>query len=184
MFITSNAWNNQGSFINGFDFSRSDGRDANAYMANNAGIENKNPHSKINVNNNAATTTVTNSGTYYKANWTNSATSYTSKMTLTNNRITYQPDNSLDAMAIITGNISVNNANRVITIAIVRNGATGTRYGETDLRVTVSNQPFQFSTVIYVPDLLKNDYIELYVTSSSSGDQVIFRDVQWFTTSQ
>jgi hypothetical protein len=30
MFITNNAWNNAGTFINGFDFSRADGRDANA----------------------------------------------------------------------------------------------------------------------------------------------------------
>ena len=183
MFISSNAWNNQGTFISGFDFSRPDGRDANVFMINNSGLEDEKPHSKINVNNNVSTTTVTTSGTYYKANWTNTST-YTTKFTMANNRITYQPVNKRDAWAIITGNIAVNNANRVITIAVYKNGTSGTRYGDTDLRVTIANQPFQFSTVIYVPDMNKNDYLELYVTSGNSGDVVTFQDIQWFTDTQ
>lgn len=128
MFITSNAWNNQGSFMSGFDFSRSDGRDANAFMISNAGIEDERPHSKINVNNNVTTTTVTTAGTFYKANWTNTSI-YAAKWTIANNRITYQPVISRDAWAMITGNIAVNNANRVITIAVYKNGIAGTRYG-------------------------------------------------------
>jgi hypothetical protein len=70
MFITNNAWNNQGTFISGFDFSRADARDANAFLINNAGEENLNPHCKINVNNNAGTTTITTNGTYYKTELT------------------------------------------------------------------------------------------------------------------
>jgi hypothetical protein len=183
MFISGNAWNNQGSFISGFDFSRSDGRDANAFMINNAGLEDENPHSKINVNNNVSTTTIISSGTFYKANWTNTS-AYTTKWTITNNRITYQPSNKRDGWAIITGNIAVNNSNRVITIAVYKNGISGTRYGDTDLRITASNQPFQFSTVIYVPDMQKNDYLELFVTSGNNGDIVTFQDIQWFTSTQ
>ena len=184
MFITNNAWDNNGTFMSGFDFSRSDGRDADAFIINNAGMDNKNPFCKINVNNNAATTTITNSGTYYKANWTNSASSSKCKWTLTNNKITFQPNNGSGAWAIITGNISVNNANRVITVGIVKNGVTTTRYGETDLRVTIANQPFQFSTVIYIPDIKKNDYLELWATSANNGDIVTFQDIQWFTNTQ
>jgi hypothetical protein len=183
MFISSNAWNSQGTFISGFDFSRSDGRDANAYLKNNAGLEDEGPHSKVNVNNNVTTTTITTAGTFYKANWVNTST-YTTKFTLANNRITYQPVNKRDAWAIISGNIAVNNANRVITIAVYKNGTSGTRFGDTDLRVTVSNQPFQFSTVIYVPDMARNDYLELFVTSSSNNDVVTFQDIQWFTNTQ
>ena len=77
-----------------------------------------------------------------------------------------------------------NNSNVRITIAIVKNGVTGTRYGETDLRIVTANQPFQFSTVIYIPDMAKNDYLELFVTSSQNGDIVRFQDVQWFTNTQ
>jgi hypothetical protein len=78
IFITNNAWNNHGTFFSGFDFSRADGRDANVFLNNNAGSENKNPHCKLNVNNNVSTTTVTTAGTFYKANWTNTSF-YTTK---------------------------------------------------------------------------------------------------------
>jgi hypothetical protein len=180
IFITNNAWNNEGTFFSGFDFARSDGRDANVFINSNAGTENKNPHCKINVNNNVSTTTVTTAGTFYKANWTNTSV-YSTKWTVANNRITYQTDYTLDAWATITGNITVDDNNLRVTIAIVKNGVTGTRYGETDLRIVTANQPFQFSTVIYIPDMAKNDYLELYVTSSQNGDIVRFQDVQWFT---
>lgn len=179
--ISNNGWNNQGSFMSGFDFTRSDARDADAFIIGNAGIEDMNPHCKINVSNNGTTTTITTAGTYYKANWTNAATSSTCKWTLANNRITYQPKNGKDVWAIITGNISVNNANRVITIAFVKNGVSTTRYGETDLRITTGNQPFQFSTVIFIENVAKNDYIELWVSSANSADIIKFQDIQWFT---
>jgi len=184
IFISNTAWNNQGIYISGFDFTRSDGRDANADIVNNIGIENEIPHCKINVVNNSNTTTISNNGTFYKPTWTNATTSFTCKWTLSGNKMTYQTNNTRDIWAIISGDLTVNNANRVITIAIYKNGITGTKYGETDLRVTNSNQPFQFSTVIFVPKMTKNDYLELYVTSSSSNDVVTFRDVQWFTNTQ
>jgi hypothetical protein len=184
IFISNSAWNNQGTFVSGFDFSRSDGRDANADIVNNIGIENEIPHCKINVLNNSNTITIYNNGTFYKPSWTNAATSYTCKWTLSGNKMTYQPNNTRDIWAVISGDISVNNSNRVITIAIYKNGLMGTKYGETDLRVTNSNQPFQFSTVIYIPSVKKNDFLELYVTSSSSNDVVTFQDVQWFTNTQ
>jgi hypothetical protein len=183
IFITNNAWNNQGTFFSGFDFTRADGRDANVFLSNNAGAGNKNPHCKINVNNNVSTTTVTTAGTFYKANWTNTSF-YTTKWIVNNNRITYQTDYLLDAWAIITGNITSTNSNVRITIAIVKNGVTGTRYGETDLRIVTANQPFQFSTVIYIPDMRKNDYLELFATSSQSGDIIRFQDVQWLTNTE
>jgi hypothetical protein len=182
--ILNNTWNNAGTYVSGFDFSRSDSRDANAFVINNAGMQNENPHCKMNVSNNNTTTTITNANTYYKANWTNAPTGYTCKFTVANNRITYQPNNGGDIWAILTGNISVNNSSRVITIAMVKNGVTTTRYGETDLRITTANQPFQFSTVVYIPDIKKNDYLEVFVTSTTSGDLVKFQDIQWFTNTQ
>ena len=179
MFITNNAWNNQGEFYSGFDFSRTDGRDANVFLINNSGIENKNPHGKINVNDNTSTTTVTISNTWYRANWTNSS-SYTCKLKIENNKITYLSDYQLDGWAIITGNLSLNSNNKVITVAIIRNGDTSIRYGETNLRITTANQPFQFSTAVYIPKLKKSDYLELFVTSSTEGVITSFQDVQWF----
>jgi hypothetical protein len=183
MFITNNAWNNQGTFISGFDFARTDGRDANAFLVNNAGMENENPHCRINLNNNSTYTTITNTGTFYKAVWTNTS-AYTCKWFIDNNKIIYQPNNKRDAWAVITGNISVDDNNLRVTVAIVKNGITSTRYGETDLRIVTANQPFQFATVIYIPDIENDDYLELFVTSSQNGDRVTFQDVQWYTNTQ
>jgi hypothetical protein len=192
LFITNNSWNIQGTYMSGFDFTRSDGRDANAFLINNAGMENENPHCRLNVNNNTSATRVTNNNTFYKAVWLNTS-NYTCKWGIglaspaSGNRITYQPNNLVDAWAVITGNIEVDNSSRVITIAIVKNGqstVSASRFGETDIRITTAAQPFQFSTVVYVPDMAKTDFLELYVTSSKSGDDIIFRDIQWFTNTQ
>jgi hypothetical protein len=183
MLISTNSWNNTGKFIQGFDFSRSDGRDANAFIESNVGIGDQSPSCKINVNNNSATTTITTGGVWYKAVWTNTS-SFTTKWTVGNNIITYQPTNKRNAFIVITGNISVNGANKTISIGLVKNGVTTTRIGETDLRLTVSSQPYQFSTVIYLSDIAPGDYFELFCTSSSSNDVVTFQDVQWLTESK
>lgn len=166
--------------MSGFDFSRADGRDANVFLLSNAGSENENPHCRLSVNNNPTFTVNTNAGTYYKAAWINTSF-YTCKWTIGNNRITYQPNNKSDVWTIITGNMSVKDAGRIVTIAVVKNGITTTRYGETDLRVKDGNSPFQFSTVIYIPDVAKNDYLELYFTTNANGDEVTFQDIQMFT---
>ncbi len=180
MFITNNSWNDVGTFFSGFDFTRTDGRDAGAFIQNNAGDGDKNPTCRINVNNNSLTTPVSSAGTWVKANWVNTSFT-TTKWTVNNNKIIFQPSNKRDGYAIITGNIAVNNNNTNISIAIVKNGNTAVRIGESDLRLITANQPFQFSTVIYLTDIQKNDYFELYCTSNNSGDVVTFRDVQWFT---
>ncbi len=180
MFISNNAWNNVGTFFNGFDFSRSDGRDAKAFIQNNAGEGDKNPTCKINVNNNTTTTSVTTAGTLYKAAWINTS-STTTKWTIDNNKITFQSPYKRSAYFIITGNISVDNPGETITICLVKNGVTATRIGETDLRLASSGQPYQFSTVIYLENVNKNDYFELHCTATANGRLVTFRDVQWYT---
>lgn len=182
MFITNNTWNNIGTFMSGFDFSRSDGRDANVFIRNNSGGPDQNPHCRIGVNNSSATTSIATAGTWYKANWTaGTQTSTTTKWTIGTNRITYQPVNKSEGWAIISGNISVPSNNRTISIAIVKNGVTTTRFGETDLRLTTAGDPYQFATTIYLTDIAPGDYFELYCTSANSGETTTFRDLQWYT---
>jgi hypothetical protein len=183
MFFTGNAWNSTGAFVSGFDFTRSDGRDANIDFVSNAGIDDKTPKCKINVINNAVTTALPTAGTWYKANWTNTS-SYTVKWNINNNRVTYQPRHPAYIFIIVSGNISANNNNRTINIGIVKNGVTGTRYGETTLRLTAANQPFQYSTTIYIQDVSRNDYFELYVSSNNNGDIVVFQDINIFVNAQ
>jgi hypothetical protein len=183
MTFTSNTWNYIGAFISGFDFARADGRDANFYIESNAGIDNKSPKCKINVINNALTTTLTTANNWYKANWVNTS-SFTVNWLINNNRITFQSKNTRDILIILSGNISVNNANRVITVGIVENGITATRLGETSLRVVTSGQPFQYSTTIYVQNVALNDYFEVFVSSANNSDNVTFQDVNMFVSSQ
>jgi hypothetical protein len=85
---------------------------------------------------------------------------------------------------IISGDVTVNSNNRVVTIGIVINGATTTRYGETALRITTANQPYQFSTVIYLEDVAKDDFFELYCSTANDNDILIFQDINWFVSAQ
>jgi hypothetical protein len=182
VFVTNNSWNNTGTFLSGFDFSLASGRDANTFIKNNSGGQDKNPHCRVNVANNTSATTITTAGTWYKANWSaGTQGSTTTKWTIATNRITYQPVNKSDGWAMITGNITVPNNNRTISIAIVKNGITTTRYGETDLRLSTFDEPYQFATTIYLTDIGPGDYFEIYCTSNASGETATFRDVQWFT---
>jgi hypothetical protein len=183
MIITGNSWNYIGTGISGFDFSMADGRDADAFIENNAGVEDEKPHCKINVTNNALTTTCVTANVWYKANWVNTS-SVTTNFVINNNRITYQPVKPRDMYIIVSGNVKVNNNNRVVTIGMVKNGTTTTRYGETALRITTANQPFQFSTVIYLEDVAKNDYFELYCSSANNNDVLNFQDINWYVSAQ
>jgi hypothetical protein len=181
--ITGNTWNNIGKYIEGFDFTRSDGRDANAIVESNAGTGDKNPSCYINVTNNATTTTLTATNTWYKINWTTTSSS-TTKWTIGNNRITYQQNNRRDAYITISGNIQVSNSSAVVNIGIVKNpsgtsSTSITRYGETTLRPGVANQPVQFSTVIYLSDIGPGDYFELWANSTSASITLTVQDTEW-----
>jgi hypothetical protein len=182
--LYNNSWNFVGTGISGFDFSRPDGRDANAFIENNAGIEDEKPHCNINVVNNSLTTTCALANSWYKANWINTS-SVTTNFTIDNNRITYQPVKPRDVYLFISGNVTNTTTNNgVATIAIVKNDLTTTRYGETALRITTANQPFQFSTVIYLEDVAKGDYLELYCSANNNNDVLVFRDINCYVSAQ
>lgn len=183
LFITNNAWNQVGTGISGFDFTRTDARDSDAFIENNVGFEGNKPHCKINVTNNSSTVTCSTPGNWYKAVWTNTS-HYTTNLKVENNKVTYLPSNGRDMMIIISGNVLVSSNNRVVTIGIVKGGNSAIRYGETTLRVTVANQPFQFSTVIHLEDVEKDDYFEMFCSSSGSGDVLTFQDINWFVSTE
>ncbi|HNY02561.1 MAG TPA: hypothetical protein PKG48_08240 [Bacteroidales bacterium] len=185
MIIQGNSFNNVGTFGSGFDFANS--RDANIFYENNPGVPSGRPHCSIHLANNTTTTTVGSSSNWYRANFTNTS-SIGTKWTIGNNRVTYQSDNARDAVILISGNIRCNNSNKTVNIAIVKNTATSpqsaaslTRYGETSVRITAGSQSFQFSTNVYLEDVAKNDYFEIWVTSSSSGDELTIDDLNWWT---
>jgi hypothetical protein len=184
IYVANNTWNHEGTFINGFDFSRSDGRDRNAIFVSNVGDENQTPHCKVNAIGN--TTSYSCSTSWIKANWNSSVqTNITNKFTIATNKITYQPTNQSDLVMWISGNIICNSAqNRVVNIAIVKNGVSTVRYGQTSIRVETQSQPFQWSTVAYIPDANPNDYYEIWTSMGSNTETLTLQDVNWFTNSQ
>lgn len=191
--ITGNSWNNTGKYIEGFDFTRTDGRDANAIVESNAGVGDKKPSCYLNLLNSSTTTTLTTANSWYKVNWDyTKVTSSTCKWTITNasggvnnvNRITFQPTNKRDGVIIITGNLSVNNSSRTISLGLVKNGSSGTRYGETTLRTQTSGTASQFSTVIYLSDISATDYFEVFCSSANNSDIITMLDLNWQVITQ
>jgi hypothetical protein len=185
IFITNNAWNGVGSFFNGFDFSRTDGRDAKAFLQNNAGDPDRNPSCYINVQNNATNGTLTNANTWYKANWNHTVTSTsTTKWTVANssgnvNRITFQPVNKRSGYFIITGSLSCNNSNRTISISVFKSGNTAIRFGESTVRTGSASTPTPFSFIAFIPELSNGDYFEIGLSSTNGGDVITIQDLQW-----
>ncbi len=183
--ITGNSWNNAGVYISGFDFTRSDGRDANAILESNAGTGDQKPNCFINKLNGSTAVTLTNQNQWYDASWGTNTSSETCKWTIASNRITYQPDNRRNGLFTITGNLSVNSSSQNISIAIVKNGNSATRYGETTLRIVTSGQPFQFSFIAYLENIAPGDYFEIwYSNATSGGKQITIQDLQWFVNTQ
>jgi hypothetical protein len=177
LIIKNVNWNYIGVGLSGLDFTRSDGRDADAVVENNSSSFSSIPYGKINVVNNV---TATNLGpvanTWVKANWTNTST-IANNVAITGNKITKLTTKTRNLYFMISGNVQVSGNNRNITIGLVKNGGTTYRYGESTLRITAANQAFQFSTVILVENVAKNDYFELYASSTNGGDILIFQDV-------
>ena len=185
MSIKGNLWNNTGKYIEGFDFTRSDGRDANVIMESNAGMGDQRPNCNINVSNSSTNTSLTTQNTWYKVDWGTNSWSQTCKWTINNNKITYQSTNRRNGWIIISGNVSASANAQNITVGIVKNGATGTQYGATTIRTVTSDQPFPFSIIVYLSDIAANDYFELYVRNeTSSGKTVKFQDLQWLVNTQ
>ena len=183
--ITGNSWNNTGKYIEGFDFTRTDGRDANVILESNAGIGDQKPNCFINVLNSTTTKTLTTASTWYKADWGANTFTETCKWTLVTNKITYQPNNKRNGLFTVSGNLSVSSNNQNISIAIVKNGNSATRYGETTLRVTTQDQPYQFSFIAYLGDIAPGDYFEIYYSNATSGSKVItIQDIQWLANTQ
>lgn len=115
--INNCSYNFVGELFSGFDFAEATGRDANIELMNNIGEENKTPHAKINVVDNASGTTAVATGTYYKAAFTNGVT-YACKIALDNGKMTFLSDHPRDGMMWVFGNLSVNQTNRNVTVGM------------------------------------------------------------------
>lgn len=104
---------------------------------------------------------------------------YTVKIKLDQNKVEYLSSQPADCRMWISGNVQVNGTNRNVTIGILENGA-GQILSPMTARCATANQPYPFSIVAYVDDVGQGDYFEIYLTSSTNGDQVIIQDLNWY----
>ena len=80
----------------------------------------------------------------------------------------------------------------MLNIGVVKNPGSATsalatslvRHGETTLRPTAAGVPFQFSTVIYLSDIKKDDVFELWVNCTENGTIATVQDIQMFVNSK
>jgi hypothetical protein len=179
MIITNNAWNNIGELITGFDFTRTDLRDWYAYIESNAGYANEKPHSKVNVLSNTSTTTVIKSGTWVKASFTGT-NNYVVGFDLNGNKLTYTAQKKYNGVMNISGNILCSNDSTIFSVAVVKNGNIDHRLGEKTVIDMPGNKSFQWFTTIFLESMTKDDYYEIWITSSSDNDVYTLQDVQWF----
>lgn len=108
---------------------------------------------------------------------------YNCKVTMDQNKMTYQPDNPRDCKIWLCGNAQVNQVNRNVGIGIKKNN-TGYIISPMTVRCAAANQPYPFSLVVYLDDVAKDDYFEIFLTSSTNGDLVILQDLTWYFESR
>lgn len=117
--MLSCTYNGTGELTSGFDFSLASGRDANIRLVGNTGVEDSKPHAKIGVYNGANPVTTTTAGVFYKSAFVNT-NFYTTKMTIANNRMTYQSSSEKDGLMWVSGAIAVNQNNRTLDVCVRR----------------------------------------------------------------
>lgn len=266
--VFNNTYNGVGTFRSGFDFTRTDARDADIAFVGNSGVEDSFAHAKINVADGTTTTTTTAAGTYYKVNglnskvaviFNNAATAgsytisvngettasilwndtvstiktrlqalssvgtvtvlspvankefsiefttagkgwvdmpvsynigsltgptsvsvensyYTKKWSITNNRLTYQSRLKRDVRCWVSAAVSASVNNVSITMGVKRNG-TGNIISPFTCRTATSGQVYPLSFVAYFESVVKDDYFELWITSSQSNGVITLSDL-------
>ena len=180
--VTNNAWNNIGKFYDGIDFTLSGNSDI--YMVNNVGIEDLKPHFKINSQSGTTATTLTQNV------WTKvvldpaKQMNYTKKWTISGNKATYQPSHEKDVMMWVSYSLNIpQNGNHLLQIGVAKNGITTSMYGVNLLTLDQNGRSFNGTTNVYIPNVVRGDYFELYVMNISDSDDPIFSTINWMSMS-
>ena len=108
---------------------------------------------------------------------------YSCKFGITNNKVTLLSDHKQDLIIWVAGSITEDNNIRNINVGIKKNGL-GMPLGPVTIRIVTANQPTPFSTIVYLEDVVKNDYFELWTSVPNNGDVVTLSDLALFVQSQ
>ena len=141
--MTACTYNKVGTVASGFDFTNA--RDADIRLVSNTGVEDSKPHAKINVYANGSTTTITTANVLYKAVFTNSSY-YTTKMTITNNKMLYQSSITKDGMMWLSGALSVDQNARNLKVCLRREVTVTSVNGGVAVATVVTTNPHNMDT--------------------------------------
>lgn len=170
-------WNEVGTFHSGFDFTRTDGRDANVEILYNVGIEDTKPYCQLELIGNATDTTLTED-VWAKATFVNTG-SNTTKWKIEDNKITYQSDHSRNCFMTIDGTVATSNQPVGLNYAIVKGGNTAVLYGIGKITIDTNNRSFNFGTNVFITNVAKDEYFELYIMNETNNNDARVVDLQW-----
>ncbi len=180
--IMGNFWNNLGSFLDGFDFSREDGRDANVYIRDNVNSVNYSPSFYIDVVSNGLETNLPISYNWYKATWENTEEEKINWL-VDSNRVEFLTASPHNLKMTVTGNIIDKKSKSTLKFGFVKNGDTSSIFGETTIFSPFVDEPFQFSLSLQLINVKKGDYFELFVQSNQADETLVFVDINWLAES-
>jgi hypothetical protein len=173
--IINCIYNYVGTFLSGFDWTIA--RDANIYVKSNVGEEDKKAHAKINVAGASATQNLT-SNTPAKLTLTNTD-SYACKFTVANNKLTYLPDGHADIGMWVSIACQTNTRNSEFKFGIVKNNVTTTFYGKQNIFFDTNDRTSNLALNVYLDDVAKNDYFEIFCTAVGANETIRMIDVNW-----
>lgn len=183
-FIANNGWNNTGAFVQGFDFSRPDGRDANVQIVGNSGIGDAKPSAFINVLT-SITQSLTSLNTWYYMGYTPSDT-ILQKFKYNALDITYLSNYSTDLVFSVAGTIEYSGA-AVFELGLwMKRGATVSGPYSVSRARTSSQSVYGYFTYFgKIKDVKKDDVFIIAIRRTSGGaGNFTLHDLQVFIESQ
>jgi hypothetical protein len=175
IFVNNNTWNNTGVFVDGIDFSRHDGRDANVMLIGNAGVHGSYAHGTFSIEGNNLVTVISTpfgTGTIVPINYNSAIASvFAHKMTPEYNKFIHQSNYKADYTIHIAGFLESSN-NQKIKVGLRLNNA-GPLIGATSIRFSNQSRFENFSILAYVPEVQKGDFFGLYIWSDGSTNITI-----------
>lgn len=183
-FIANNGWNNTGAFVQGFDFSRPDGRDANVQIVGNSGIGDAKPSAFINVLT-SITQSLASLNTWYYMGYTPSDT-ILQKFKYNALDITYLSNYSTDLVFSVAGTIEYSGA-AVFELGLwMKRGATVSGPYSVSRARTSSQSVYGYFTYFgKIKDVKKDDVFIIAIRRTSGGaGNFTLHDLQVFIESQ
>lgn len=173
--IINSIFNHIGEFITGIDWSLE--QNADIEMSYNIGIEDMSPHASFEWDNNVSGTTCTLQNTKYKIVGVNSS-SYSKKITVSNNRLTYLSNHERDGEVIISAAVQSSATGRRYKLHLIKNGDFTTSLGSMAVNINVSNAPQPVSFPAYIEESKIGDFYEVWIEcTSTAGTTVIVTEL-------